>query len=162
MSFLSLRIAEPSQAGLIVDFLNRTIHGGPYSGRSIDGEHFARLLQKGKFLLAKREETLVGCVYVEPRAVGPSLLEFLVVTPQLRRSGIGSQLIEAAEGVCRNTNSKYLQVQVDNLNRETARFCRRRGYVEFDGFSGQRDSRSPCDCQPLKMVKHLHRIGRGF
>lgn len=160
---MTLRIADLSQAGLIVDFVNQAFRARYFhGGHAIDVNQFASLSKKGKFLLAERGGELAGCVYVAPKVVGASLLELLVVNPQMRRTGIGSQLIEAAESLCRSMKSSYMHVHVANLNYEIVRFCQHRGYIEFDQLPCQCDSQSVLDCYTLKMMKHLDWGSPGF
>src|SRR5208282_4861531 len=58
------------------------------------------LLQKGTFLLAEEAGTLVGCVYVELRGER-GYFGLLSVDPAQQRTGMGTQLIKAAETYCR-------------------------------------------------------------
>ena len=162
MSQLTLQIAGPSQAESIVGFVNessrsRFLHGG----YSIDGGQFGTLSTKGKFLVVEKDGTLAGCIYVEPNA-GTSLLDYLVVNSHMRRSGIGSQLLQAGEELCQNAKAKFIHVQVVNLNCEVVKFWYRRGYVEFDELPCQCESRSSLRCSILKMAKHMDRICPGF
>jgi N-acetylglutamate synthase-like GNAT family acetyltransferase len=129
---------------------------GPYSHHraAFDEACVESLSTKGKFLLAQRDGGLAGCVYVAP-AAGSSVLDLLAVNPRMRRSGIGTQLVLAAEGLCHSMKSPYVHITVASLSGEIVKFWRRRGYVEFD--------RLPCLCQPrsslgfcmVKMAKQL-------
>jgi N-acetylglutamate synthase-like GNAT family acetyltransferase len=159
---LSLRVAGPSHAKSIVDFVNQALRSRYFHGEySLDSDKFVSMAKKGRFLLVESGDHIAGCVYVEPRPTS-SLLELLVVRPEMRRSGIGSQLVEAAESLCRSMKSNLVHVQVANLNYEIVRFCRRRGYTEFDRVPCQCDSKSSLHCYTLKMVKHLDRRSLGF
>jgi N-acetylglutamate synthase-like GNAT family acetyltransferase len=127
----------------------------------MDVDQFAALSKKGKFLLAERDSTFAGCIYVEPRA-GTSLLDFLVVNSKMRRSGIGSQLIQAGEELCQSAKATFIHVQVVSLNCEIVKFLGRRGYVEFDELPCQCESPSSLQCSVLKMAKHIDRKCPGF
>ncbi len=111
-------------------------------------------MTQGKFLLAENDQGIVGYAYLEAR-LEASRLDLLAVSPTKQRSGIGSQLLEAAERMSRSMRCLFVHVQVVNLNWETLTFCRRRGYVEFA--IEPLHSREPISphCHFVRMCKQL-------
>ena len=66
-----VRLAKPADAERITSVINSAFHraeGFFLDGDRIDVGGILNLLNSGKFLLAEREGTLLGCVYVERRA----------------------------------------------------------------------------------------------
>jgi N-acetylglutamate synthase-like GNAT family acetyltransferase len=159
---VSLRVAELSEADAIIEFVNESFRG-PYVHREdlMDAGRFEALWQRGKFLLAEKGGSLAGCVYVEPNS-NSSILDLLVVNAKVRRSGIGTQLILAAEGLCQGVKSSFIHIKVANQNCEMVRFWHRRGYVDFDQIPCSCEPRSSLECYVLKMAKQLKRRSPGF
>jgi len=157
MDRVSLRIGEPSEAERIVAFVNEAFRG-PYAhgGDPIDDRRFEILRGKGTFLLAERGHVLAGCVHVEANA-SASVLRHLAVKREIRRCGIGSQLLLAAEALCLAVRSSFIHIEVASLNSEVVRFWRTRGFVDFDQLPCPCESRSSLDCHLLKMAKQLRR-----
>jgi GNAT superfamily N-acetyltransferase len=90
-------------------------------------------LQKGTFLVAGNgaasDSSLRGCVYVERRG-DRSYLGLLAVDPSLQKSGLGSQLMNAAEEFCAKAGSRFMDLRIVNVRTELPVFYHRRGYVE--------------------------------
>ncbi len=113
-------------------------------------------LETGKFLLAESENTLLGCVYIEPRHLDSSrssaqsqdraYLGLLAVAPAHQHSGLGSMLMDAAEDYCRALGLRFVDIKVVNLREELAGFYRKRGYVETgtSAFPAEVETMLPC------------------
>jgi GNAT superfamily N-acetyltransferase len=126
-----LRIAEMRDAEAIVSVINAAFHlaeGFLLDRDRIDLETVRELLQKGTFLVAE-DSLLCGCVYVEPRG-DRSYLGLLSVDPQLQKSGLGSQLMNAAEAYCAKAGSRFMDLQIVSVRKELPDFYHRRGYLE--------------------------------
>ena len=100
----------------------------------IDLQTVQGLFQKGTFLVTE-DRSLCGCAYVEPRAGTPrggnrSYLGLLAVDPRLQKSGLGSQLMNAAEAHCAKAGSSFIDLRIVNVRSELPTFYQRRGYVE--------------------------------
>ena len=127
-----LRIAETRDAEAIVSVINAAFHkaeGFLLDRNRIDLQTVQELLQKGTFLVAE-DSFLCGCVYVEPRGRHRSYLGLLSVDPRLQKSGLGSQLMNAAEAYCGKAGSRFMDLQIVSVRKELPDFYHRRGYVE--------------------------------
>ena len=63
----------------------------------IDCNGVRTFLVTGDFLLAETRDTIIGCVYVEPRPDNRAYLGLLAVDLMRQESGVGSLLMDAAE-----------------------------------------------------------------
>jgi GNAT superfamily N-acetyltransferase len=87
------------------------------------------LMNKGKFLVAEDGSNLVASVYVEIRGER-GYFGMLSVDPARQRTGVGRQLIAAAENYFRDAGCKFVDLKIVNVRTELQRFYRRLGYVE--------------------------------
>jgi GNAT superfamily N-acetyltransferase len=139
---MQVRVAEIRDAEAIVAVINvafRLAEGFLLDRDRIDLETVQELFQKGTFLVAE-DSSLCGCVYVEPRgdesrAAEPgggnrSYLGLLAVDPRLQKSGLGSQLMNAAEAYCAKAGSRFMDLRIVSVRKELPTFYRRHGYVE--------------------------------
>jgi N-acetylglutamate synthase-like GNAT family acetyltransferase len=127
-----LRIAEVRDAEAIVSVINaafRKAEGFLLDRDRIDLQTVQELLQKGTFLVAE-DSFLCGCVYVEPRGGDRSYLGLLSVDPQLQKSGLGSQLMNAAEAYFAEAGSSFIDLPIVSVRKELPDFYHRRGFVE--------------------------------
>lgn len=116
-------------------------------------------LRTGSFLLAEKEGTLIGCVYVEPRAERRAYLGLLSVDPSGQQSGVGSLLMTAAENYCSGLGCRFMDIKLVNLRKELLGFYQRRGYVETgtSSFPGDIETKEPCHF--VDMAKQLESVG---
>jgi N-acetylglutamate synthase-like GNAT family acetyltransferase len=129
---MQVRVAEIRDAEAIVAVINvafRLAEGFLLDRDRIDLETVQELFQKGTFLVAE-DGSLCGCVYVEPRAGDRSYLGLLAVDPRLQKSGLGSQLMNAAEAYCAKAGSRFMDLRIVSVRKELPTFYRRHGYVE--------------------------------
>jgi GNAT superfamily N-acetyltransferase len=127
-----IRVAEVRDAEAIVTVINvafRLAEGFLLDRDRIDLETVQGLFQKGTFLVAEYN-LLGGCVYVEPRGGDRSYLGLLAVDPRLQKSGLGSQLMNAAEAYCAKAGSRFMDLRIVSVREELPAFYRRHGYVE--------------------------------
>ena len=134
---MQVRVADSRDADAIVALINvafRLAEGFLIDRDRIDLATIQELLQKGTFLVAEDKaagyNTLCGCVYVEPRGRDRSYLGLLAVEPRLQKSGIGSQLMQAAEAYCAKSGSRFMDLRIVSVRTELPAFYRRHGYVE--------------------------------
>lgn len=92
-------------------------------------EKVAALLEKGKFILFLDAGILVGCVYAEIRSER-GYFGLLSVDPTRQRSGLGAQLIAAAEDYCRAAGCRFIDLTFVNVRHELPVYYRRFGYAE--------------------------------
>lgn len=151
---LQLRIAQLEDAEEIAAVINsafRAAEGFFIEGDRISLEEVRNLLESGKFLLAESENIVLGCVYVEPRDSDAThercaYLGLLAVDPNRQRSGVGSMLMEGAEGYCRSVGCRFMEIKIINLRSELPAFYGRRGYFETgtSPFPADVETRLPC------------------
>jgi GNAT superfamily N-acetyltransferase len=99
------------------------------AGDRTNPDGIRNLFVKGEFLLLEDPETLVGCVYLEPRGTN-SYLGLLAVDPAKQGAGLGSQLMAEAEERCRSAGRQVMELTVVNRRTDLLRFYGKRGYVE--------------------------------
>jgi predicted N-acetyltransferase YhbS len=119
----------------------------------IDAAEVRERLGKGRFILAE-DSTVAGCVYVELRGER-GYIGLLSVDPSRQRSGLGSNLMAAAEEYARAAGCRFVDLLIVNLRLELPPFYRRLGYVE-DGtspFPAEANPQQPCHF--IKMFKPL-------
>jgi len=112
-------------------------------------------LRTGTFLVAC-DAGLAGCVYIESRGER-AYLGLLSVSPSRQNSGLGSQLMTAAEDRCLASGCRFVDLRIVNLREELPAFYRRRGYVETgaEPFPAEVPTKLPCHF--VVMSKPLHR-----
>ncbi len=154
-----ITIAKREDAERVTTVINsafRPSEGFFVEGDRIDVSSVLNFLSSGKFLLAESEETLLGCVYVEPRRLDSNrssaesqaraYLGLLAVEPAQQESGLGSMLMDAAEEYCRGLGLGFMDIKVVSLREELFGFYRRRGYVETgtSDFPAEVETKLPC------------------
>jgi len=145
-----VRIAQRDDAEEITTVINsafRAAEGFFVERDRIDVGEVLSFLSSGKFLLAESEQTLLGCVYVEPReSQDRAYLGLLAVDPGRQQSGLGSMLMDAAEDYCRALGLRFMDIKVVNLREELAGFYSKRGYVEtgISPFPAEVETKLPC------------------
>jgi GNAT superfamily N-acetyltransferase len=117
-------------------------------------EKVCALLRQGKFLLAEQAGALAGCIYVELRG-NRGYFGLLAVDPALQRSGLGSQLVTAAEEYCRAAGCRFMDLTMVNLRTELPAFYNRLGYVEDGTLPFPSDQQANQPCHLVKMSKPL-------
>jgi len=153
---LTIRLAKPEESVAIAVW-TRTMRDGTdhlSQARFDSAIEVEEMMARGKFLLAEKDDRIVGIAYIEPRPEA-SRLDVLAVSPSERRTGIGSQLLYAAERLSSSLRCLFMHIQVKNLHWETIKFCRRRGYMEFGIESLERDQPISPHCHLVRMCKQL-------
>jgi N-acetylglutamate synthase-like GNAT family acetyltransferase len=145
---MQVRVAETRDAEAIVSVINvafRLSEGFLMDRDRIDLETVRELFQKGTFLVAE-DNFVCGCVYVEPRGRFRSYLGLLAVDPRLQKSGLGSQLMRAAEAHCAKTGSRFMDLRIVSVRKELPAFYHRHGYVETgtEPFTPGLNPKVPC------------------
>lgn len=88
----------------------------------------------GHVLVARKDDKVVGMaglLYTVSTALGEkvALLEDMVVSPAVRGSGIGTQLILTAVELARRNGCKRITLLTDSVNDAAQRFYARHGFV---------------------------------
>lgn len=123
-------------------------------GNRISTEEVKELLVKGDFLVAEAEGTLTSCVYIETRD-GRTYLGLLSVNPELQRTGLGSQLLSAAEDYSRQNGSRFMDIYVVNLREELPQYYQKRGYIETGTTPFPENIQTKLPCFFINMSKAL-------
>ena len=100
---MRFRVASVADAEALASLINAAFRvEQPFiEGDRINPEGVRAYMQKGKFLLAEEDaEGLTGCVYVELHG-DRGYLGLLGVEPQRQGTGLGRQLMDAAENFFR-------------------------------------------------------------
>jgi ribosomal protein S18 acetylase RimI-like enzyme len=154
-----VRFAQPDDAERITTVINSAFRRAEdffVEGDRVDLSSVVNFLNSGTFLLAEREHTLLGCVYVEPHHVdfnrqsalseNRAYLGLLSVDPAHQQSGLGSMLMDAAEDYCRELGFEFMDIKVVSLREGLFGFYRKRGYVETgtSPFPAEVETRLPC------------------
>jgi len=99
-----------------------------FAGDRIDDLGVREYMSRGTFLVAEDSGGLAGCVYIETRD-DRSYLGLLSVRPARQRTGLGRQLVAAAENLARESGSRVMDLRVINARGEQLLpFYQRLGY----------------------------------
>ena len=123
------RFADRSDAEALVPLINRAfeVELEFFTKARIDVAETLKHFDKGKFLLAERDDRPTGCNYVELR--GPiGYFGLLSVHPDYQGHGLGRILIEQAEAFCRDAGCSRMQIRVLNHRTELPPFYEKLGY----------------------------------
>ena len=154
---MEVRVAEARDAEAIASVINvafRLSEGFLIDRDRIDLETVQDLFKKGTFLVAE-DSFLCGCVYVEPRGSDRSYLGLLAVDPRLQKSGLGSQLMHAAEAHCAKAGSRFMDLRIVSVRKELPAFYHRHGYVETGTAPFTPDLNPKVPCHFVWMSKPL-------
>jgi GNAT superfamily N-acetyltransferase len=113
-------------------------------GDRTNSEKVRSLMEKGKFLLADDGPSLAGCVFVELRGER-GYVGLLSVDPPLQRSGLGRQLVAAAEDYFRAAGCRFSDLRIVNVRAELPAFYCKMGYAEtgISPFEGDAQPKLP-------------------
>jgi N-acetylglutamate synthase-like GNAT family acetyltransferase len=82
-----------------------------FAGDRIDDLEVRAYMGRGTFLVAEDSGGLAGCVYIETRD-DRGYLGLLAVQPARQRTGLGRQLVAAAENLARESGSRVMDLRV--------------------------------------------------
>ena len=129
---MPFRLAELTDAEGITTLINlafRNAEAFLIERDRIDIDSVRALLEKGRFLLAEEDATLVGCAYIEFRG-DRSYLALLSVDPRRQKAGLGSKIMSASEEHCAQAGCRFMDLRIITVRQELPRFYHRLGYVE--------------------------------
>ena len=163
---VAVRLANRDDAPAITSVINaafRQAEGFFVAEDRIDLRGVVDLLSSGAFLLSEKDESLLGCVYIElptDRSSGNcerAYLGLLSVDPERQQSGLGSFLMEAAEDYAKGLGATSMDIKVVSVREELFGFYRRRGYVETgtSPFPDEVETKVPCHF--VEMTKPLNK-----
>jgi len=121
--------AEPCDAVAIARVVNAAYRVEDFFkvGDRTDAREIADLLLTNTFLLARDDEDVVGCVRVLAKD-GRGYFGMLSVTPAAQGTGLGRELIDAAERFCSERGCGWMDLDVASPRTELPPFYRKFGY----------------------------------
>ncbi len=130
---IEFSIASANEAGALVPLINRAfeVERPFFTTERIDLTETLEYFEKGSFLVARHNNALTGCNYVELRGE-TGYFGLLSVDPAWQGRGLGRRLIEQAENFCREAGCVKMQIRVLNHRTELPPFYEKLGY----NFSG--------------------------
>ena len=131
MPQLTVRAADVSEAEAIAHLINQAFLAERLfiKGERTDAAGIRSLFAKGDFLLGFLDSALVACVYLEPHKPR-AYLGLLSVDPSRQHTGLGTELMAAAEERCRAAGCSFVDLRFINHRNELLRFYSRLGYHE--------------------------------
>ncbi|WP_109486614.1 GNAT family N-acetyltransferase [Occallatibacter savannae] len=155
---LHIRLATPADRPSLVPLINAAFAIETFlEGTRTDDDRLSAMMQQGEILLAEdASHHPLACIYAETR--GPrGYLGQLAVDPAHQRSGLGKQLLAAAEDHFRARGCEAIDITVLSLRPELLPIYRRLGFVETgtEEFHMARAVKDGQHCHCIKMSKPL-------
>ena len=153
---LTFRHAEPTDIDAIVRLVNRAfIAESPYvDGERVNPDAVREMWPRGKFLLGDLDATLTACIFVEPRGERAHL-GLVSVDPTRQGTGLGAQLMAAAEDHCRTAGFREMELRFINHRTELQRFYTRMGFAPSGVTEEAMAARVKVPFQFVQMTKAL-------
>ena len=155
---MNVRVARESDLLALMTLVNQAFQVERFFliGNRLDPESTRQHFEKGRFLLAEENSVLVGCVFVELHG-DRGYLGLLSVDPARQKSGIGRQLVSAAEEFARGTRALHMDLTVVNLRSELLLFYQKLGYTVIGTEPAREDlaRRVSQPCHLIRMSKPL-------
>jgi GNAT superfamily N-acetyltransferase len=151
-----IRPASESDAEALVRLINRAFEVERFfiDTDRIDLAQVLAFLAKGCFLIEDDGGAMTACLYVELRG-SRGYFGLLSVDPGRQRSGLGKQLIAAAEAFCREAGCDAMDMRIVNLREELPAFYRKLGYAECGHSEFPADVETKLPCHFVEMTKPL-------
>jgi predicted N-acetyltransferase YhbS len=152
-----IRIAQDADAEAVAELINAAfvVERVAFDGDRIDPPGVAELMKKGKFLLAEHAAALLGCVYVDLRDQR-SYLGLLSVALARQGTGLGRQLVAAAEEYSRNAGCHTIDLRIISPRAESLLpFYRHLGYSQAGTAPFPADTTPKVPCHYILMAKPL-------
>src|SRR6267143_5874820 len=126
-----IRLAQGADALALAGLINIAFRVElPFiEGDRINADGVREYMKKGKFLLAEDSAGLAGCVYVEVRG-DRGYLGLLAVELRRQGTGLGRELMNAAEDFFRTANCVAVDLRIISARTPLPAFYRHLGYVE--------------------------------
>jgi GNAT superfamily N-acetyltransferase len=155
-SDLSMRTASLGDVDAIATLINAAFRVEQFfiDGDRITSQEVCRRFLTGTFLLAESGDGIVGCVYSEIRRER-TYIGLLSVHPSRQRTGVGSRLMDAAEGLGRQHQCAFIDLQIVNLRKDLPGFYRRLGYIETGSLPFPSEVHTKLPCHFVIMSKAL-------
>ena len=127
---LTFRQAELVDIDAIVRLVNRACmaESAYVDGERVNPNAVREMWPRGKFLLGDLDGSLTACIFVEPRGERAHL-GLVSVDPSRQGTGLGAQLMTAAEEYCRTAGFREMELRFINHRTELQRFYTRMGFA---------------------------------
>src|ERR1700691_1689569 len=152
-----LRIAQNADAKAIALLINAAfvVERVAFDGDRTDTQGVREFMEKGTFLLAENTTGLSGCVYVEVRG-DRAYLGLLSVAPARQGTGLGRQLVAAAEQHARNAACHTMDLRIISPRAERLLpFYQHLGYSETGTAAFPAAVTTKVPCHYILMAKPL-------
>jgi N-acetylglutamate synthase-like GNAT family acetyltransferase len=154
---MTVRVAQLSDVEQITSLINdafRIAEGFFIDQDRVDVPEVLNHFKSGAFLVAQDNDSLAGCVYVEPRG-DRAYLGLLSVDPARQKTGLGSLLARAAEQHARELGARHMDILIVNLREELPAYYRKLGYIETGTAPFPPDLETKLPCFFVCMAKEL-------
>ncbi|HTR23009.1 MAG TPA: GNAT family N-acetyltransferase [Terriglobales bacterium] len=148
----AMRFGDAADVDAIAALVNAAFNRERFyiSGDRTNPNKIADLLRKGRFILYHEKEQLAGCVYIEITGER-GYLGLLSVDPERQRSGLGTELVAAAEEYGRKAGCRFMDLTFAHLRRPLLAYYLHLGYEENGTLPFPREQHQPN--QPVHLVK---------
>jgi GNAT superfamily N-acetyltransferase len=150
------RLAGPSDVDALVRLINAAfvVERPIFDGDRTSPDGVRAFFERGRFLVAEDSAGLAGCVYLEIHG-DHGYIGLLSVDPPRQGSGLGRQLMEAAEKFFREANCVAADLRVVSARTSLPAFYRHLGYDETHRVDIPAEARPKVPCQFIYMLKRL-------
>jgi predicted N-acetyltransferase YhbS len=151
---ISIRLAQESDINNIVNLINAAFRVEAFfvDGDRTNSESVSQLFTSGTFLIAEISTKPIGCIYLELRGES-GYFGLLSVEPVRQRSGLGRQLVDAAEDYFREAGCRVSELLAVNVREELQPYYRKLGYVETGVAPFPVEVETKIPCHFIKMAK---------
>lgn len=153
-----IRLATPADRPRLISVINAAFAIETFlEGTRTDDERLAAMMKKGEILLAENScGQILACIYAEINC-NRGYLGQLAADPSHQRSGLGRQMLAAAEDYFRAHGCEAIDITVLSLRPELLPIYRRLGFVETgtEEFHMSRSLKDGQECHCIKMSKPL-------
>ncbi len=126
---MEFRFAAEEDTGALVLLINAAFQSEKFFKVSerTDAAGVLAHLKSGRFLLIEDQAGIAGTIYIEERGER-AYLGMLAVHPARQRSGLGRQLMAAAEEFCREQGCRFVDITIVDLRTELPPIYEKFGY----------------------------------
>jgi ribosomal protein S18 acetylase RimI-like enzyme len=155
---LHIRLATSADRPRLIPLINSAFSIETFlEGTRTDDERLAAMMQKGEILVAEDSSgQILASIYAETRS-NRGYLGMLAVDPAHQRSGLGKQMLSAAENHFRASGCEAIDITVLSLRPELLPIYRRLGFIDSgtEEFQMSRATTDGQHCHCIKMSKPL-------